>query len=68
MLYRRYDTSCILPSQKEMWYIIKKLSKQKTSIQQRKIEVLERVVNKDVKKINILEWLNNNIKLVYKFG
>ena len=55
-------TSCILPSRKEMWYIIKKLVK-KTSIQQRKIEVLERVVNKDVKKINILEWLNNNIKL-----
>ena len=50
------------PSQKEMWYIMKKLIK-KTNIQQRKIAVLERVVNRDVKKINILEWLNNNIKL-----
>jgi len=52
----------ILPTQKEMWYLIKKLIK-KTNIQQRKIEVLERVVNRDVKNINMLEWLNKNIKL-----
>jgi len=52
----------IIPSQREMWHLIKKLIKQNNN-QQKKIETLERVVNRDVKKINMVDWLNNNIKL-----
>ena len=39
----------VIPSQREMWHLIKKLIKQNNN-QQKKIETLERVVNRDVKK------------------
>ena len=51
----------VIPSQKEMWHIIKKLIKQ-NNLQQKKIEELENRVQKDVKKINMIEWLNANEK------
>ena len=49
----------VIPSQREMWFIIKKLLKQNTE-QQKKIEELERRVQKDIRKINMVEWLNTN--------
>ena len=49
-----------------MWHIIKKLIKQ-NNIQQKKIEELENRVQKDVKKINMIDWLNTNEKLSPNF-
>ena len=51
----------IIPSQKEMWILVQKLIIQNNS-QQLKIEALERVVHRDIKKINMIDWLNTNIK------
>ncbi len=51
----------VVPTQKEMWVIIQKLYKE-NEIQKKKIEKLEQIVNKDVKKLNMLDWLNQNDK------
>ena len=51
----------ISPSQKEMWFIIKDLIK-KNEQHEKRIQKLERVINKDIKNINILDWLNKNDK------
>ena len=51
----------IIPSQKEMWILVQKLIIQNKE-QQLKIEALERVVHRDIKKINMIDWLNTNIK------
>jgi len=51
----------VVPTQKEMWVIIQKLYKE-NEIQKRKIEKLEQIVNKDVKKLNMVDWLNQNDK------
>ena len=44
-----------------MWILIQKLIIQNND-QQQKIEALERVVHRDIKKINMIDWLNTNIK------
>ena len=49
----------VIHSQREMRHIIKKLLKQNND-QQKKIEELERRVQKDIRKINMVEWLNTN--------
>ena len=51
----------VVPTQKEMWVIIQKLYKE-NAIQKKKIEKLEQIVNKDVKKLNMVDWLNQNDK------
>jgi len=51
----------VVPTQKEMWVIIQKLYKE-NEIQKKKIEKLEQIVNKDVKKLNMVDWLNQNDK------
>ena len=51
----------LIPSHKEMWILIQKLIIQNND-QQQKIEALERVVHRDIKKINMIDWLNTNIK------
>ena len=51
----------LIPTHKEMWIIIQKLYEENTK-QKKKIENLERIVNKDVKKLNMLDWLNQNDK------
>jgi len=51
----------VVPTQKEMWVIIQKLYKENQT-QKRKIENLEKIVNKDVKKLNMVDWLNQNDK------
>ncbi len=51
----------VLPSQKEMWLIIQKLYKE-NEINKKKIEKLEQIINKDVKKMNMVDWLNQNDK------
>ena len=49
------------PTNRQMWILIQKLHKQ-NEILTKKVAELERVVHKDIKKINITEWLNKNIK------
>jgi len=56
-----HSDKVISPSQKEMWFIIKDLIK-KNEQQEKRIQKLERVINKDIKNINILDWLNKNDK------
>jgi hypothetical protein len=53
------DSSELMPTQKEMWVIIQKLFASNAKHKE-KIEKLERIVNKDVKKLNMLDWLNQN--------
>ena len=50
------------PTNRQMWVLIQKLHKQ-NEILTKKVAELERVVHKDIKKINIAEWLNKNIKI-----
>ena len=50
------------PTTRQMWILIQKLSKQ-NEILEKKVSELERVVHKDIKKINISEWLNKNVKV-----
>tara|TARA_A100001015_G_scaffold320082_1_gene445190 strand:+ start:2623 stop:3339 length:717 start_codon:yes stop_codon:yes gene_type:complete len=50
-----------LPTRKEMWYIIQKLVKE-DEIKTKKIKALEDIVYKDVKNLNIVDWLNENDK------
>ena len=49
----------VIPTHKEMWYLIQKLHIENEK-QKKKIEKLEEVMNKDVKKLNMLDWLNEN--------
>lgn len=57
----------LIPSHKEMWILIQKLNIQNKK-QQEKIEALERVVHRDIKKINMIDWLNANIKKSINFN
>lgn len=50
------------PTNRQMWLLLQKLYKQ-NEILSKKVAELERVVHKDIKKINITEWLNKNIKI-----
>ena len=51
----------VLPTQKEMWIILQKLYNDNQNLKKR-VEQLEKVVNKDVKKMNMVDWLNQNDK------
>ncbi len=44
-----------------MWLILQQLYKDNQNLK-KKVEKLEEVVNRDVKKMNMLEWLNQNDK------
>jgi len=55
------DKVSIEPTKKEMWLTIQHLMK-KSNEQEKRIEKLEKVINKDIKNINILDWLNKNDK------
>jgi len=50
------------PTNRQMWVLIQKLNRE-NEILSKKVAELERVVHKDIKKINISEWLNKNIKV-----
>ena len=52
---------CLLPTNKEMWFIIQKLVKQ-NEVLQTKVNKLEDIINKDVKKLSMVDWLNENDK------
>ena len=52
---------CLLPTNKEMWFIIQKLVKQ-NEVLQNKVNKLEDIINKDVKKLSMVDWLNENDK------
>ena len=51
----------VIPTQKEMWLILQKLYTDNEKLK-KKVESLEKIVNKDVKKMNMLDWLNQNDK------
>ena len=51
------------PTNRQMWILIQKLHKQ-NEILIKKVAELERVVHKDIKKINITEWLKKNDKIL----
>ena len=55
------ETINVLPTQKEMWIILQKLYKDNENLKKR-VNQLEQVVNKDVKKMNMVDWLNKNDK------
>ena len=51
----------VVPTPNEMWSILQKLYTDNEKLK-RKVEVLEKIVNKDVKKMNMIDWLNQNDK------
>ena len=51
----------VIPTQKEIWLILQKLYTDNEKLK-KKVESLENIVNKDVKKMNMLDWLNQNDK------
>lgn len=51
----------VLPTQKEMWIILQKLYNDNQKLKKR-VEQLEQTANKDVKKMNMVDWLNKNDK------
>ena len=55
------------PTNRQMWVLIQNLHKQ-NEILTKKVAELERVVHKDIKKINITEWLNKNIKVKLSYS
>lgn len=57
----------VVPTERQIWTLLQKLSNQ-NEILVKKVEELERVVHKDIKKINITEWLNKNIKITLTYS
>jgi len=51
----------LLPTQNEMWIILQKLYKDNENLK-KKVARLEELANKDIKKMNMIEWLNKNDK------
>ena len=51
----------VLPTQKEMWMILQKLYEDNQKLKKR-VEQLEQTANKDIKKMNMVDWLNKNDK------
>ena len=49
----------VLPTQKEMWIILQKLYKDNENLK-KKVEHLEKIANKDIRKMDMVEWLNKN--------
>ena len=54
------------PTNRQIWILIQKLHKQ-NEILTKKVAELERVVHKDIKKINISEWLNKNVSVTLNY-
>lgn len=55
------DKCISLPTKKEMWVIIQQQNKYIQDLKKR-VDLLEKNTNKDIKKINIIQWLNKNIE------
>jgi|TARA_B110000971_G_scaffold221281_1_gene267752 hypothetical protein len=51
----------VIPTQKELWTIIQNIYKDNEQLK-KKVEILENIVNKDIKKMNMIDWLNQNDK------
>jgi len=51
----------VLPTQKEMWMILQKLYTDNQKLKKR-VQQLEQTANKDIKKMNMVDWLNKNDK------
>ena len=52
----------VRPSLDQMWHLILKQQKQLNE-QKKEISKLKTIINKDVKTINILDWLNENVSM-----
>ena len=50
-----------------MWHLILKQQKQLNE-QKKEINKLKTIINKDVKTINILEWLNENVSMSINYS
>ena len=57
----------VVPTERQIWTLLQKLSNQ-NEILVKRVKELERVVHKDIKKINITEWLNKNIKVTLTYS
>ena len=57
----------VRPSLDQMWHLILKQQKQLND-QKKEIEKLKNIINKDVKTINVLEWLNKNISMEINYS
>ena len=55
------------PSLDVMWEIIKK-QQQLLENQQVKIEKLENIINKEAKKVDVVDWLNKNVEREINFS
>ena len=51
----------VIPTQKEMWMMLQKLYMDNKKLKKR-VDHLEQTANKDVKKMNMVDWLNKNDK------
>ena len=57
----------VRPSLDQMWHLILKQQKQLNQ-QKKEIDKLKNIINKDVKTINVLEWLNKNINMEINYS
>jgi len=57
----------VRPSLDQMWHLILKQQKQLNE-QKKEIDKLKNIINKDVKTINVLEWLNKNINMEINYS
>ena len=57
----------VRPSLDQMWHLILKQQKQLNE-QKKEIDKLKNIINKDVKTINVLEWLNKNISMEINYS
>ena len=57
----------VRPSLDQMWHLILKQQKQLNQ-QKKEIDKLKNIINKDVKTINVLEWLNKNISMEINYS
>ncbi len=60
-LHNKDNEITVLPSPNEMWSIVQQLYKDNQTLK-KKVDKLEQVINKDVKRMNMIDWLNQNDK------
>ena len=55
------DAGELMPTPREMWVVLQKMYMENEKLK-KKVKKLELVVNKDVRKLDMLDWLNQNDK------
>ncbi len=59
---RNIDYLTEVPSMVDMWFIVKNLTKKCQSLES-EVKKLKNYINKEKKKLSIIDWLNNNFKV-----